>query len=93
MLFNRVKLYIDEEMVGSGRMPAGATTIDDMKGDAGGLYVGGVPEEGDFENTAATLEPFRGCIMDLLINGTLVKHMGMAHKCNTFLNVVSHNVK
>lgn len=68
--------------MGSGRLPAEATTIDDMKGDAGGLFVGGVPDDGDFENTVATLEPFRGCIMDLLINGTLV------FKCSSFLNIL-----
>jgi len=50
-------------------MPATETVIDDMIGDAGGLYVGGVPREGDFQNLAASLKYLTpGCIRQLVIN-------------------------
>jgi len=50
-------------------MPATAAVIEDMLGEAGGLYVGGVPREGDFENLAASLKPLTpGCISQLVIN-------------------------
>ena len=65
-------MYIDETLVGSGRMPAGAMTVDNMRGEGGGMFVGGVPEDGDYENLAATLVNFKGCIMDLMINGRFV---------------------
>ena len=50
-------------------MPATASVIDDMVGDAGGLYLGGVPDDADVEGLAASLQPLRlGCISQLIIN-------------------------
>jgi len=50
-------------------MPATAAVIDDMLGEAGGLYIGGVPHDGDFEGLAASLKPLTpGCISQLVIN-------------------------
>lgn len=64
-----VVLYVDNVKVGEARMPATAAVIDDMLGDAGGLYIGGVPEDGDFDGLAASLEPLTpGCISQLMIN-------------------------
>ena len=50
-------------------MPATAAVIDDMPGDAGGLFIGGVPSDGDFDGLAASLKPLApGCISQLVIN-------------------------
>lgn len=50
-------------------MPATAAVIDDMLGDAGGLFIGGVPRDGDFDGLAASLKPLTpGCISQLVIN-------------------------
>ena len=64
-----VVLHVDNVQVGEARMPATEAVIDDMLGDAGGLYVGGYPHDGDFEGLAASLVPLtRGCISQLVIN-------------------------
>ena len=68
-MFYRVKLYIDETLVGSGRMPPGATTVEQMKGDNGGMFIGGVPDDGTYDSFAASVAHFKGCIMDLMVNG------------------------
>ena len=60
---------MDNVQVGEARMPATEAVIDDMLGDAGGLYIGGMPRDGDFEGLAASLLPLtRGCISQLVIN-------------------------
>jgi len=62
-------LYIDNVKVGEARLPATEAVIDDMLGDAGGLYIGGVPSDGDFDGLAASLKPLTlGCISQLVIN-------------------------
>jgi len=49
-------------------MPATASVIDDML-DTGGLYIGGVPEDEDFEGLAASLKSLTpGCVSQLVIN-------------------------
>lgn len=64
-----VVLHVDNVQVGEARMPATEAVIDDMLGDAGGLYIGGMPRDGDFEGLAASLLPLtRGCISQLVIN-------------------------
>ena len=60
---------MDNIKVGEARMPATAAVIDDMPGDAGGLFVGGIPSDGDFDGLAASLNPLTpGCISQLVIN-------------------------
>jgi len=50
-------------------MPTTDSVIDDMAGDAGGLFIGGVPRDGDFDGLAASLNPLTpGCISQLVIN-------------------------
>ena len=64
-----VVLHVDNVKVGEARMPTTAAVIDDMLGEAGGLYIGGVPTEEDFQNLAASLKPLTpGCISQLVIN-------------------------
>ena len=64
---------MDNVKVGEARMPATETVIDDMRGDAGGLYVGGVPHEEDFHSLAASLKPLTpGCISQLVISDQCV---------------------
>ena len=64
-----VVLHVDNVKVGEARMPATEMVIDDMLGDAGGLFIGGVPRDGDFDGLAASLKPLTpGCISQLIIN-------------------------
>ena len=64
-----VVLHVDNVNVGEARMPATAAIIHDIYGDDSGLYIGGVPPDGDFEGLAASLKPLtRGCISQLVIN-------------------------
>jgi len=72
-------VHVDNVKVGEARMPATETVIDDMMGDAGGLYVGGVPRQEDFHSLAASLKPLTpGCISQLVINDQYVCHVYMS---------------
>ena len=63
----RLELFVDDEQVGTSRLPSGDSRINTMPGQEGGLYIGGVPRGVGAEGSAATLEPFRGCISDVII--------------------------
>ena len=67
---DRIDLYIDDKLGGTTRLPVGANMhIGSMRGTSGGLFLGGVPVEGDYMGVAASLTPLRGCLQDLVING------------------------
>ena len=67
---SRIDMYVDDQLGGSTKLPAGANMyIGSMRGASGGLYVGGIPARGDYTGVAASLIPFRGCLQDLVING------------------------
>ena len=44
-----------------------------MLGSQGGLYVGGIPPNVDAKNMAASLDPLKGCLSDLIINSEYVQ--------------------
>ena len=68
LLVYRIQLNVDDEQVATGQLPFSGSEIDSMPGEAGGLYIGGVPKDlAAAEGTAATLQPFRGCISDIII--------------------------
>lgn len=67
-----LELFIDNVRVGSARIPSGATRVENMKGREGGLYLGGIPSGVDGYGMAASLESFKGCITDLIINNEFV---------------------
>ena len=64
-----IEMYINDVRAGSGRLATGSRRINSMPGAAGGLYIGGLPENVDATGRAASLRSLKGCIMDLLFNG------------------------
>ncbi|XP_064625468.1 laminin subunit alpha-1-like [Lineus longissimus] len=66
-------LVIDDEKVGSARLPRGPTKIalgDDTKD---GIFIGGTPKGTEGHNaSAATDKGFFGCVFNLVINGKLI---------------------
>jgi len=63
-----VELFIDNQLVGIAQLPPNSLTIGSMRGAEGGLYIGGIPFGMSGDGMAASLFPFRGCLVDLLVN-------------------------
>jgi hypothetical protein len=59
-------MYVDNELAASAELPAGVAAIDVMRPAPGGLFIGSVPNGGG--STSASLQPFKGCIKDIVIN-------------------------
>ena len=66
----RLELYIDDARVGSGQLPQGASRVISMRGDLGGLFIGGIPDGLDAFGKAASILPFKGCISNIAINSS-----------------------
>ena len=64
-----IEMYIDDVLVGDTRLPPGAARVNSMRGEAGGLYIGGIPAGMDAGATAASVDNFEGCIRNLMANG------------------------
>lgn len=62
-------MYIDDEYIGSTRLPSGAARINSMRGEEGGLFMGGTGQVVDSTGKAASGDNFEGCIKNLLANG------------------------
>jgi hypothetical protein len=80
MLFS-IEMYVDDELVGNTRLPSGAARINSMKGENGGLFIGGVGGNPDLQGKAASLDNFKGCIKNLISNGEYVYRWNLQSTC------------
>ena len=60
-------MHVDDELVGSAVLSPGGTDINNLTPD-GSLYLGGVPQGMDITGKAASTQPIRGCLSDVILN-------------------------
>ena len=62
-------MYVDDRPVGQTRLANGDARIAALRdGVNGGLFLGGVRPGEDYSGMAASLEPLKGCIYDVVID-------------------------
>lgn len=66
---SRIEMFVDDVAVGQTRLASGDARIAALRdGASGGLFLGGVRTGEDVRQMAASLEPLRGCIYDVVID-------------------------